>query len=237
MAEDGLERVALGAAGRADVGLAAETRTEKSRMSATTSAAMPGPLSATLITPRSTATSTRGATPASSQASRLLSTSSLTATCGHCSGRWPIWAVSSRSEAKSSRREVRKVSREARARSSPVPPRQYPDLAGDGERLGSAADLEPFSPADGGVKAAGSRGRPWRRGRGRPRRCPGGARAVAGCGPGARRPWASGPAASRRARRGGRPGVVVRGEVEPSPIPVVRADRTRATVAVSAHPS
>jgi hypothetical protein len=80
-------------------------------MSSTTSVAMPGPLSATMIRLLSMRTSTRGALPASSAASMALSTSSLTATRGHCSSLWPICAVSSRSEAKSNRRDVRKISR------------------------------------------------------------------------------------------------------------------------------
>jgi hypothetical protein len=80
-------------------------------MASTTSAAMPGPLSTTMIRLLSSCTSIRGAASASSAASIALSTSSFTATRGHCIGWCPIWAVSSRVEAKSSRRLVRKVSR------------------------------------------------------------------------------------------------------------------------------
>src|SRR5262245_22448953 len=72
---------------------------------------MPGPLSATVIAVSSTVTATSGAMPASSQASRALSSSSFKTTSGHCAGRCPVCATSSFSLQKSSRRDVRNVSR------------------------------------------------------------------------------------------------------------------------------
>ena len=79
-------------------------------MSSITSPGIPGPLSRTSIMLSVTVTSTCGAVSACSAASSALSTSSLTATCGHMLGWCPICAVSSRLVAKSSNREVVKVS-------------------------------------------------------------------------------------------------------------------------------
>ena len=73
---------------------------------------MPGPLSSTVMPVRSTVTVISGAMPASSPASSALSTSSLTITSGQLAFWWPVCAISSFSDAKSSSRLVRKVARE-----------------------------------------------------------------------------------------------------------------------------
>ena len=74
---------------------------------------MPGPLSITVIPVSSTTISTSGATFASSHASSALSTNSLRTTIGHCAMAWPVCAVSSFSEKKSSSRDVVNVVRPA----------------------------------------------------------------------------------------------------------------------------
>ena len=87
-------------------------------MLATVSAAMPGPLSETVIAARCAAVLTSiamtGAMPASSQQSMPLSTHSFSTTSGHSGTAWPIWAVSSRCPTKSSSRDVRKTIRSRR---------------------------------------------------------------------------------------------------------------------------
>ena len=72
---------------------------------------MPAPLSATVIEDSSTVTVISGAIPCSSQASRALSISSLTATRGQSRRSKPHWSVSSFSETKSSSRLVLKAVR------------------------------------------------------------------------------------------------------------------------------
>jgi len=72
---------------------------------------MPGPLSATVIPLPSTVIAILGATPAASQASKPLSSSSLSATRGQSLRSWPVCAVSSFSLQKSSRRLVLNVVR------------------------------------------------------------------------------------------------------------------------------
>jgi hypothetical protein len=82
-------------------------------MSATTDAGMPGPLSATVISPVSVdaVISISGGVSASSAASSALSISSFKRTSGQSSTSWPVCATSSRREQNSARREVLKISR------------------------------------------------------------------------------------------------------------------------------
>ena len=61
--------------------------TEKSKMPATVSAGMPGPLSVMMMSSSLTSMRITGAVPASSAASRALSVNSLRTTSGHWSGR------------------------------------------------------------------------------------------------------------------------------------------------------
>src|SRR5687768_6288208 len=72
---------------------------------------MPGPLSITEIQSSPTASVICGGTPLSSHASRALSNNSLTSTTGQAVAAWPIWAVNSFSEKKSSARLVEKAVR------------------------------------------------------------------------------------------------------------------------------
>ena len=88
-----------------------DSRTEKSSMPSIVLVGMPGPLSATVIPVLSTVILISGGTPASSQASRALSSNSFSATTGHSSFWWPVCAVSSFSVQKSMSREVSNVTR------------------------------------------------------------------------------------------------------------------------------
>jgi hypothetical protein len=108
--DDGLERVALGAAGRADVGFAARDADREVEDALDHVAGDAGAVVPHLDQVLGDRDAHLGAVPVSSAASSALSTSSLTTTWGHISGACPICAVSSRLLAKSRRREVLNVS-------------------------------------------------------------------------------------------------------------------------------
>ena len=110
--ENGLERVALRAAGRRHVGLAAgdPDRVVEDRLDGARSRCRRA-LSWIEIDPGSTAIEITGATSASSQASSALSTSSLSTTSGHSSTPCPVWFCSSRLVQNSISRETRKATR------------------------------------------------------------------------------------------------------------------------------
>ena len=112
--DDHLERIALGAAGRTDIGFPRSDPDSKvehhlHRRRVGCLVRCPGPR----FRRRRAVTSTTGAMPASSQASKALSTSSFRSTTGHTVRGWPIWAVSSFSDMKSSNRLVRNAVRSA----------------------------------------------------------------------------------------------------------------------------
>src|SRR5262249_38293735 len=107
----------------------------------------PGPLSVTVIPDMSAATRREGAMSASSQASRALSSNSLTMTRGHSSRPWPVWVTSSFSEKKSITQLVLNVTRSSR----------LPAAAGAPLRASSIFDMLVLSVRMGSLVLAGRR--------------------------------------------------------------------------------